>query len=298
MAPFAPFEAEPVLAVAVSGGRDSLALALLAHDWAVARKGRVLALIVDHGLRPESGAEARTTLERLGRHRHCRRDPGLGRDEARQRAAAGGARRALPAAPRRLPTPRHPAPAGGASCRRPGGDASPCARRAQSGPDGLAGMAAAVEHRDARLLRPLLGVPRDRLDGDARDAWHRLDRRSVERRPPLRARAGSPGRQRASRRRSRTRRPGRRAIALWPRRRWRPSMSSRMARSPWITLARVAHGRGNCSPSAEPGRPGRRPAAIIRRGATGWSGRRHGFRRGRSAASREKARISRYPAAS
>jgi tRNA(Ile)-lysidine synthase len=41
MAPFAPFEARPVLAVAVSGGRDSLALALLAHDWAAARQGSV-----------------------------------------------------------------------------------------------------------------------------------------------------------------------------------------------------------------------------------------------------------------
>ena len=66
MAPLGPFEAEPVLAVAVSGGRDSLALALLAHDWAAVRKGRVLALIVDHGLRAESATEARTTLERLG----------------------------------------------------------------------------------------------------------------------------------------------------------------------------------------------------------------------------------------
>ena len=32
-----------------------------------------------------------------------------------------------------------------------------------SGPDGLAGMAALVEHREARLLRPLLAVPRARL---------------------------------------------------------------------------------------------------------------------------------------
>jgi tRNA(Ile)-lysidine synthase len=32
-----------------------------------------------------------------------------------------------------------------------------------SGPDGLAGMAVAVEHRDGRLLRPLLPIPRVRL---------------------------------------------------------------------------------------------------------------------------------------
>src|SRR4029077_2851866 len=66
MAPFAPFEAHPVLAVAVSGGRDSLALALLAQDWAGARNGGVLGFAVDHCLRPESGSEAATTLERLG----------------------------------------------------------------------------------------------------------------------------------------------------------------------------------------------------------------------------------------
>ena len=44
----------------------------------------------------------------------------------------------------------------------------------RSGPDGLAGMAAVVEHRDARLLRPLLGVSRDRLTATlegARVGW-------------------------------------------------------------------------------------------------------------------------------
>ena len=50
LAPFAPFEALPVLAVAVSGGRDSLGLALLAHQWAQARDGRVLALIVEEAV--------------------------------------------------------------------------------------------------------------------------------------------------------------------------------------------------------------------------------------------------------
>lgn len=162
MAPFEPFESQPVLAVAVSGGRDSLALALLARDWAAARNGRVLALIVDHGLRPQSGAEARATLGRLG---------GLG--IAGEILSWGG-----------------PKPATGLqeaardaryrllfeTCRRHGilhllvahhaGDqAETIAMRAarRSGPDGLAGMAAIVEHRDARLLRPLLGVARDRL---------------------------------------------------------------------------------------------------------------------------------------
>jgi tRNA(Ile)-lysidine synthase len=46
-------------AVAVSGGADSLALTLLMRDWAAAHGVALTALTVDHGLRPESTAEAR-----------------------------------------------------------------------------------------------------------------------------------------------------------------------------------------------------------------------------------------------
>lgn len=59
MARLGPFEAAPKLAVAVSGGADSLALTLLARDWVAERGGSLLALTVDHGLRAESAAEAR-----------------------------------------------------------------------------------------------------------------------------------------------------------------------------------------------------------------------------------------------
>ena len=38
--------------VALSGGGDSLALAALLADWARGRSCRILALTVDHGLRP------------------------------------------------------------------------------------------------------------------------------------------------------------------------------------------------------------------------------------------------------
>src|ERR1700727_685119 len=65
MARLGPFTASPRLSIAVSGGADSSALALLAHDWAVARAGDVLALIVDHGLRPHSAAEGAPTAPRL-----------------------------------------------------------------------------------------------------------------------------------------------------------------------------------------------------------------------------------------
>jgi tRNA(Ile)-lysidine synthase len=54
----APFEARPTLAIALSGGIDSMALLLLAGQWVAARGGKLIALTVDHGLRPESFDEA------------------------------------------------------------------------------------------------------------------------------------------------------------------------------------------------------------------------------------------------
>jgi tRNA(Ile)-lysidine synthase len=53
-----PFEPAPQLAVAVSGGADSMALTLLADQWARARGGSITALTVDHRLRAESASEA------------------------------------------------------------------------------------------------------------------------------------------------------------------------------------------------------------------------------------------------
>jgi len=52
------FEHSPQLAVAVSGGADSMALLLLAHRWAKDKGGAVTALTVDHNLRSESRQEA------------------------------------------------------------------------------------------------------------------------------------------------------------------------------------------------------------------------------------------------
>ncbi len=51
------------VAVAVSGGADSLALLLLTQRWARQTGGRVVALTVDHGLRPNSAQEARRVQE-------------------------------------------------------------------------------------------------------------------------------------------------------------------------------------------------------------------------------------------
>ncbi len=162
MTPFDPFEQAPVLAVAVSGGRDSLALALMAHDWARSRGGRIAGLIVDHGLRPESGSEAATTrdvLERNGCEAAILRWSGLKPSSRLQEAARTARYRLLRD-----------------ECRRRGilhlllghhadDQAETVAMRAarRSGPDGLAGMAALVEQPEVRLLRPLLAVPRARL---------------------------------------------------------------------------------------------------------------------------------------
>lgn len=162
MTPFEPFERAPTLAIAVSGGRDSLALAVLAHDWAIQRGGRIVGLIVDHALRPEAAAEAASTLAALA----CRGIEGKVLTWADAKPASGVQQSARAARYRLLRD----------ECRRRGilhlllghqadDQAETVSMRAQrrSGPDGLAGMAALVEQPEVRLLRPLLGIPRSRL---------------------------------------------------------------------------------------------------------------------------------------
>lgn len=60
-----PFENHPILAVAVSGGADSLALTLLAHEYAKEKSGKIIALTVDHKLREGSSKEAHELNELL-----------------------------------------------------------------------------------------------------------------------------------------------------------------------------------------------------------------------------------------
>ncbi len=65
---FAHWKAAPALVLAVSGGPDSLALMWLAARWrrALTRGPRLIAVTVDHGLRPEAAREARD-VKRLAR---------------------------------------------------------------------------------------------------------------------------------------------------------------------------------------------------------------------------------------
>lgn len=163
MAAFGPFAARPHLAVAVSGGADSLALALLADRWARARGGRITALTVDHGLRPESRAEAERVGDWLGARgiAHCILVWTGPKPKTAVQARARAARRELL----------------GEWCRDAGVPDLLLAHQredqaetlllrlaAGSGPDGLAGMSAMVEWPEVRVLRPLLGILRSALE--------------------------------------------------------------------------------------------------------------------------------------
>ncbi|BAE52011.1 tRNA lysidine(34) synthetase TilS [Paramagnetospirillum magneticum] len=167
MAPLGPFEAAPRLAVAVSGGADSLALALLAADWAKARGGEVLALTVDHRLRPESAAEAARVGAWLARDGISHRILAWEGDKpaADLQAAARAARYGLL----------------GEACAAEGilhlalahhqdDQAETLLLRLGrgSGLEGLGAMAAERPTSWGRLLRPLLPVPRVRLEATLR----------------------------------------------------------------------------------------------------------------------------------
>ena len=164
---FEPFEPKPHLVAAVSGGADSMALAVLLHRWAQARGGMVTALTVDHGLRRASAAEAAQVgriLRPLGLSHQVLRWHGE-KPAANVQAAARRARYALLQ--------------------------DWCARRGVlhlalghqqedqaetfllrlgrgSGLDGLAAMALVTETPAMRLLRPMLGLPRARLEATLR----------------------------------------------------------------------------------------------------------------------------------
>lgn len=164
MQPLGPFAPDRRIAVAVSGGADSMALALLAKIW-----GRPYALIVDHGLRPGSAAEAALTLDRLRRIAIPARVltlSGLSRGSALHVRARAARYAALQAAC---------AEAGLADLllgHHAADQAETLAMRVErgSGPAGRAGMAALTTRGTIRLLRPLLRVDPARLRAAARHA--------------------------------------------------------------------------------------------------------------------------------
>ncbi|HEY4252859.1 MAG TPA: tRNA lysidine(34) synthetase TilS [Roseomonas sp.] len=162
MAPLGPFGPAPRLAAGVSGGPHSLALALLADAWARARGGALLAFIVDHGLRPDSGAEAARVAARLaGRGIAARILPlGLSGGAGLHERARIARLDALLAACGATGTPwlllgHH---------RDDQAETLLARALAGSGPDGLAAMPAARAAAEALILRPLLGLAPVRLE--------------------------------------------------------------------------------------------------------------------------------------
>jgi len=152
----------PRIALAVSGGGDSLALCLLFQDWAAAQGATLLALTVDHGLRPESAAEAlqvQQLLQARGIPHKILRWTGEKPQSHLQERARAARYELLQSA-----------------CRAEGFAYLAVAHNLEdqaetfwmrlahgSGLDGLAGMAASRDLGGVTLIRPLLGVTRQQL---------------------------------------------------------------------------------------------------------------------------------------
>ena len=162
MRPLGPFERAPRIAVAVSGGIDSLALMLCAADWASAQGGRAIGVTVDHGLRSEAADEAHRVAAWLKRRKldHVTLRWDGPKPTANLQAEARAARYRL------LEN----------WCREAGVLHLLLAHQIEdqaetlllrlargSGVDGLAAMAPIAETAHVRLLRPLLGISRARL---------------------------------------------------------------------------------------------------------------------------------------
>ncbi len=151
-------------AVAVSGGPDSMALLLLAKSWIEKNDGRLAALTVDHGLRPESAGEAEQVKQwcrKLGVEHHTLniQDSGF-RIQANIQEAARNARYALLAGWCKANHVPHLLTA-----HHRGDQAETLFFRLARGSHlrGLACMGAVSEMHGIRLVRPLLGISKKSL---------------------------------------------------------------------------------------------------------------------------------------
>ena len=161
---FADWREAPVLVLAVSGGPDSIALMWLVARWrrALSRGPKLLAVTVDHGLRPEAAREAREVkrlaqaLEMPHRTLHWRGEkpdagvPAAAR-EARYRLLAQAAKRA---GARHILT---------AHTRDDQAETLLMRLLRGSGIAGLAAMKRVSPREGAILVRPLLDIPKARL---------------------------------------------------------------------------------------------------------------------------------------
>ncbi|KAA8387692.1 tRNA lysidine(34) synthetase TilS [Acetobacter sp. DmW_136] len=166
LGPFFPDQSDcPPVAMAVSGGGDSLCLAWLASFW----RKNLLALVVDHGLRPESGLEAHQTLARL----QAMNIPAQLLVLTDLKKGSAMAHRAREARYARLI----------AACQEHGctdlllghqaddlAETVWMRQNSSSGPEGLAGMGWITVRPDIRLIRPMLGFSRQALRNTLRQA--------------------------------------------------------------------------------------------------------------------------------
>jgi len=159
MAPFALDPTAGPIAIAVSGGPDSMALVRLAKEWADIRGASIVGLTVDHQLRPEAEAEAEQVsrwLNSLGIEHHVLEWEHGARVRRIARSAQNDAR-----------TARFDLLC--TWCERAGAQAWMTAHHADdqvetfldrlirgSGLDGLAAMAPDSRRHGVRILRPLL----------------------------------------------------------------------------------------------------------------------------------------------
>jgi tRNA(Ile)-lysidine synthase len=151
------------IAVAVSGGADSMALALLTADWAKKKHISIVPLIVDHRLRAESTREARQVaalLRRAGLTPKILSWTAKAKPSANRQALAREARYALLMQACAKNGIRHLLLA-----HHRDDQAETLLLRALrgSGVDGLAAMRPRSERDGLILLRPLLDLPKARL---------------------------------------------------------------------------------------------------------------------------------------
>jgi tRNA(Ile)-lysidine synthase len=161
---FADWKHAPAILLAVSGGPDSVALMWLAARWrkALAHGPDLLAVTVDHGLRPEAAREARE-VKRLARHlgvphrtvRWSGQKPGSGLP-----AAARAARYRLLAAAARRSGASHILTA---HTRDDQAETLLMRLLRGSGIGGLAAMARESEREGVLIARPFLDVSKSQL---------------------------------------------------------------------------------------------------------------------------------------
>jgi tRNA(Ile)-lysidine synthase len=161
---FADWKAAPAIVLAVSGGPDSIALMWLAARWrrALTRGPRLIAVTVDHGLRPQAAREARE-VKNLAKHldlpHRTLRWHGA-KPKTGMPAAARAARYRLLAQAARASGATHILTA---HTRDDQAETLLMRMLRGSGIAGLAAMARQSEREGVWLARPLLDIPKSQL---------------------------------------------------------------------------------------------------------------------------------------